>query len=102
MATGAGRASVRFEMIDAERADTVNLNRVLAPFLGLVLLAGCENGGGGGTTNASIGGSAAIGVSSGNLDTDIARGGSGPPLGRTAAERQARRDYYSGPRGFEF
>ncbi|MFT7596707.1 MAG: hypothetical protein ACI8R4_004046 [Paracoccaceae bacterium] len=30
------------------------------------------------------------------------RGGIGPPSGRTGAEREARKDYYRGPRGDEF
>lgn len=33
---------------------------------------------------------------------NVAVGGAPPPPGRTDAERQARRDYYRGPRGDEF
>jgi hypothetical protein len=32
----------------------------------------------------------------------INQGGAGPAPGRTEAERQARKDYYQGPRGDEF
>ena len=32
----------------------------------------------------------------------IDQGGAGPPPGRTEAERQARKDYYGGPRGDEW
>ena len=70
----------------------------------ILALAGC--GGGSGAT-ASLSGSAAIGVSSGD-EVDGVRYGSyggslgGPPPGRTSSERQARKDYYRGPRGDEF
>lgn len=63
----------------------------------LAVLAGCEGTG----TRVSVGGSAAVGVSTGQ-GYPVWRGPGGPPPGRTEAERRARREYYQGPRGLEF
>ncbi len=72
------------------------LRSILLPLFSLVLVAACESGGDG--MNVSVSGSGAVGVSSGTSYTSYG-GGGGPPPGRTASERQARRNYYSGPRG---
>lgn len=53
------------------------------------------------STDVRVSGSGAVGVSSGGTSVSYF-GGGGPPPGRTAAERQARKDYYRGPRGQEF
>ena len=77
--------------------------RLLLP-LALLALIGCDpSGGGGGSPSVRISGDAAVGISS-NGSGDIVYGGGlgGPPPGRTEAERQARRQYYRGPRGREF
>lgn len=69
-----------------------------------LVLAGCTGGGGG--VDLSVSGDAAVGVSSssGPSSGTVRYGGglAGPPPGRTAEERQARKDYYRGPRGDEF
>jgi hypothetical protein len=62
----------------------------------LVLVAGCTANGG-----ASLSGSGAIGVTTDGFYAQ-GHGGSGPPPGRTQAEREQRKDYYRGPRGDEF
>ena len=72
---------------------------LMLTLLALALVA-CGAGGGGGT-NVNISGSGVVGVSSGG-DYGFYGGGSGPPPGRTASERQARKEYYRGPRGQEF
>ncbi|MFV0512458.1 MAG: hypothetical protein ACK5MY_02305 [Jhaorihella sp.] len=72
----------------------------LLPFL-LLGLAACEPGVNAGSSGIRVGGSAAIGVSSDGVMPDRF-GGSGPPPGRTPAEREARHKYYQGPRGDEF
>ncbi len=76
----------------------MRVNAVLG--LALLVLAGCEPGGGG--ANVTVGGTVAVGVSSGSGTSVSYRGGVGPPPGRTPTERQARRDYYRGPRGDHF
>lgn len=45
----------------------------------------------------TVSGSVSVGATS-----PVFSSGSPPPPGRTDAERQARRDYYRGPRGDEF
>lgn len=72
----------------------------LLPFL-LLGLAACQPDSTGGSSGIRVGGSAAIGLSSdGSMSNRF--GGSGPPPGRTPAEREARQKYYQGPRGEEF
>ena len=62
--------------------------RIILP-IALLGLAGCVP-----TTQASYT----------SAPPEFAAGGAigGPPPGRTGAERQARKDYYRGPRGDEF
>ncbi|MCB1362741.1 MAG: hypothetical protein KDK02_01375 [Rhodobacteraceae bacterium] len=72
----------------------------LLPFL-LLGLAACEPGATGGSPGIRVGGSAAIGLGSDGAMANR-HGGSGPPPGRTPAEREARHKYYQGPRGEEF
>lgn len=55
-----------------------------------------------GGTDVRISGSGAVGVSTSADYGYSGRIGGGPPPGRTASERQARKDYYRGPRGNEF
>ena len=63
-------------------------------------LAACTAGSGG---SVSVSGDGAVGISASSGATVQASGGlGGPPPGRTSAERQARKDYYRGPRGQEF
>lgn len=67
----------------------------------LLPLAACDPG----TPTATdirVSGNVAVGMSVGDGYVTVGRGGNGPPPGRTAAEREARRDYYRGPRGHEF
>lgn len=74
--------------------------RILILVLAATLtLAGCD---GTGTSSVRVSGNAAVGVSTGDSYYGEGYGGSGPPPGRTAAERQARKDYYRGPRGLEW
>lgn len=79
---------------------------LLLPLL-LVALAACdpyaptEYSAPAGPSGVRVSGSAAIGVSSDGLLSN-SYGGSGPPPGRTPAEREARQKYYQGPRGNEF
>ena len=72
---------------------------------GVVALAGCEGAFGGAGSNVSVTGEGTVGVGSGGvpLSNNYYTGAwGGPPSGRTPAERQARKDYYMGPRGSEF
>lgn len=64
-------------------------------------LAACGSTGGTGP-DIRVSGSAAVGASTGGVSGHGGPIGSGPPPGRTASERQARKDYYRGPRGDEF
>lgn len=70
------------------------LLRPIALLAGLALLAGCES---------PIDFNAPSGPKIHAPRTPVSQpAGLPPPPGRTNAERQARRDYYSGPRGDEF
>lgn len=67
----------------------------------LMALAACEPGYSAADNGVRVGGSVAVGVSTGG-EYGADRFGTGPAPGRTAQERQARKDYYRGPRGDRF
>lgn len=73
--------------------------RTLAPVLvlpaALLLLAACES-------QVDFRSPGPARVQSTSTFLDAPRPSAGPPPGRTAAERSARREYYQGPRGQEF
>lgn len=73
---------------------------LIVPFL-FAFLAACDPYATG-STGVRVSGSAAVGVSTGGSVASERYGGSGPPPGRTPAEREARKTYYQGPRGEEF
>lgn len=70
------------------------VRQALVPILLALALAGCET---------ELDFKDPRGLRIGDTNTGWGRPGGLPPAsGRTDAERQARRDYYSGPRGDEF